>query len=80
MKSTPRWASGSSQGTIRAPYMSQCPRGSSSSTRRTQSACSNTQRLFSRRVRPWGTGAPLSTIRRGSPPMCMSTTDRTGPS
>jgi hypothetical protein len=66
---TPRSAPSSSGGTTKQPYMSACPRGSWHSSRRTAStsslAIARTRR--SATESPGRSGAPLTTIRNGSP-------------
>ena len=67
MKSTPASASGVTGSVRTAPYMSACPRGSSISARRMESACRFTQARFSSMVRPFGAGNPSMMSLSGSP-------------
>ena len=66
-KTTPRSAPSSSGSVTKHPYMSACPRGSNTSSRRTWSSCSAAKRRFSRIVPPPSEGTPPVTILNGSP-------------
>ena len=66
-KTTPRSAPSSSGSVTKHPYMSACPRGSKTSSRRTWSSCSAAKRRFSRIVLPPSGGTPPVTILNGSP-------------
>ncbi len=66
-KTTPRSAPESSGSVTKQPYMSACPRGSFTRSRRTASTRSAAKRRFSRIVRPSSGSTPPVTIRKGSP-------------